>query len=74
MGFEFALSPEFVEYYCWAIGLFLAVSLVMLSSGFYQAMVVTNAADFTEDAVRLAKREGVRLIPRDCLWQLRTLK
>ncbi len=34
-------------------------------------MVVTNAAGFTNDAMLLAKREGVRLIARDGLSQLR---
>ena len=37
-------------------------------------MVVTNAAGFTNDAVGLAKQEDVRLIARDRLRQLRTLK
>ena len=36
-------------------------------------MVVTNAAGFTNDAMLLAKREGVRLIARGRLPQLRTV-
>ena len=38
------------------------------------AMVVTNAADFTNDAVHLAKQEGVQMIARDRLRQLQTWK
>ena len=34
-------------------------------------MVVTNAAGFTVNTVRLAQREGVRLVDRHNLWQLR---
>ena len=37
-------------------------------------MVVTNAADFTNDAVHLAKQEGVQMIARDRLRQLQTWK
>ena len=36
-------------------------------------MVVTNAAGFTNDAMLLAKREGVQLFARDRLRQLRSV-